>query len=95
MPFDASDPALSVVVAPAARIAPDHRLRPLTLGVFHYDGAWKVYGEFDRAAAYPSWDLAVSAAQARADEAVSAGRPVELFIQDQAGDISRAPVGYA
>jgi hypothetical protein len=63
--------------------------------VFNYGGGWKVYGEFERAAAYPTWELAVSVAQARADEAVSAGRPVELFIQDKAGDISRAPVGHA
>lgn len=95
MPFDASDSIPSVSVARAPRIAHDRRLRPLTLGVFNYDGAWKVYGEFDRAAAYPSWELAVSAARARADEAASAGRPVELFIQDQAGDMSRAPVGIA
>jgi hypothetical protein len=95
MPFDASDSVPSVSVAPAPRIAPDRRLRPLTLGVFHYDGAWKVYGEFERAAAYPTWELAVSVAQARADEAASAGRPVELFIQDQEGDMSRAPVGHA
>jgi hypothetical protein len=92
MPFDASYPPDEGPFPP--RAAPPRRDRqpPLTLGVFHYGGAWKLYGEFERAAAYPNRALALSAAETRALEAARCGRRVELFIQDENGELRQAAV---
>jgi len=94
MPFDASDPMLAAEVSVPQTSARAHRLRPLSLGVFHYGGAWKVYREFDRAAAYPSRALAVSVAETLALEAMRDGRKVDLFIQDEAGELRQAALGH-
>jgi hypothetical protein len=87
MPFDAasSDPPPS---APLRR----RRAEPLSLGVFNHDGVWKVYSQFERAAAYADRDLALSAAQVRALEAARRGQRVELFIQEEDGELRQAAV---
>lgn len=90
MPYDISHAALSETPS----IAPPRRRRApaLSLGVFHHGGAWKVYCEFERAAAYPCRDLAVSAAEARAREAAHCGQRVALFIQEENGELRQAAV---
>jgi len=92
MPFDVSDSVLSAPIALADLPNRRARIRPLNMGVFNYDGAWKVYGEFDRATAYDSRDLAISAAEARVLEAALMGRPATLFIQDEDGELRQAAV---
>ena len=91
MPFDATL-SLDCHPAPEAPAARRARRLPLSLGVFHSGGAWKVYGQFERAIAYASRELAVSAAQARALEAVRGGRRVELFIEEEGGELRQAAV---
>ena len=92
MPFDASFSVDSPPpLAPAIRRS---RHAPLSLGVFHSGGAWKIYSQFERAAAYPCREDAVSAAQLRAQEAARCGRRVELFIEDESGDLRQAAIGH-
>jgi hypothetical protein len=88
MPFDTSPRARrsgrrSLSKAPPG--PPD-----VTLGVFSFDGGWKVYSQFGRALSYPSRDEALGVAQARAFEALRAGRRVELFVQDEDGAFHQA-----
>ncbi len=61
-----------------------------TLGVFSDGTAWKVYSQFDPAAAYPSRQEALVAAEARAFAAARAGREVELFVQKEDGSLEKA-----
>jgi hypothetical protein len=90
MPYDISS-APSSESPPVAQ--PRRRRGPvLSLGVFNHGGAWKVYGEFERAAAYPNRDLAVSAAESRAREAARCGQRVALFIQEENGELRQAAV---
>ena len=70
-------------------------LRALSLGVFNYGGEWKVYAAFERAAAYATRAMAVEAARGRAVEAAGRGQAVELFIQDENGELSQAAVDEA
>jgi hypothetical protein len=91
MPFDAS---LSLdCPTPQAPAIRRSRHAPLSLGVFHSDGAWKVYDPFERAVAYADRAQAVSAAEARALEAIRGGRRVELFIEEETGELRRAAIG--
>jgi hypothetical protein len=91
MPFDASL-SLDFPLSPQAPAGRRALSQPLSLGVFRQDGAWKVYGQFDRAAAYANRELAVSAAEARALEAVRCGRRVELFIEEESGELRQAAI---
>lgn len=61
-----------------------------TLGVFSDGGGWKVYSQFDAAAAYPSRQEAVAAAEERALAAAQAGRLVELFVEHEDGSLAQA-----
>jgi hypothetical protein len=91
MPFDASFSLdCPSPPAPAIRRPGD---APLSLGVFRSEGAWKVYGQFERAAVFASRELAVSAAQARVLEAARCGRRVELFIEEENGELRQAAIG--
>lgn len=62
----------------------------VTLGVFSDRGGWKVYSQFGSAAAYSSRQDALMAAQARASEAASEGRRVELFVEHEDGSLGQA-----
>ncbi len=92
MPFDAASPAPSVQVSIGPLPTRAGGLCPLSMGVFQYDGAWKVYCEFEPATAYPTRDMALSVAETLALEAARGGRQVELFIQDETGDLKQAAI---
>ena len=66
-----------------------------TLGVFSDGAGWKVYCERGAPAAYPSRQAAMVAAEERAFAAARAGRRVELFVQDENGFLSQAPLNQA
>jgi hypothetical protein len=92
MPFDAS---YSVdYPSPQAPTIRRSRHAPLSLGVFHTGGAWKIYSHFEGASAYPSREEAVSAAQRRAREAARCGRSVELFIEEESGELRQAAIEH-
>jgi hypothetical protein len=92
MPFDAS---FSVdYPSPQAPAIRRSRHAPLSLGVFHSEGAWKVYSQFEHAAAYPCRDDAVSAARLSAQEAARCGRRVELFIEEESGELRQAAIEH-
>lgn len=90
MPLDSSPHSASEppIVGGARR----DRHAPLHLGVFQSGGEWKVYAEFERAAVYATRDRALEAAEARAINAARAGRKVELFVQDENGELRQAAV---
>jgi hypothetical protein len=90
MPFDATD--FRSVAAPDPARTPERlqARRDLTLGVFNTDGAWKLYSPYEPVRAYASRALAMAAAQARAADAVSLGRRVELFVQEEDGTLRQA-----
>ncbi|MDB5459963.1 MAG: hypothetical protein JWO72_1704 [Caulobacteraceae bacterium] len=92
MPFEASHAQSPEAPQGAQRPRRHHRHhRPaLTLGVFRHDGEWKIYSSFERAVAYPNRDLAVQVAETRALEAARRGVRVELFIQDENGELRQA-----
>ncbi len=90
MSFDAA----SIPSSPAARFArpPRAAREAFSLGVFNHGGGWKIYSLFERAAAYPSREAAMAAAEVRARAAARDGQVVELFIQDDNGEFSQATV---
>lgn len=64
------------------------------LGVFSNGRDWKVYSQsglqFGDAAAYPSREEALVAAEQRAFAAAQAGRHVELFVEYEDGSLAQA-----
>lgn len=91
MAFDASPPPQSD--SPQTVGGTQRRRWPsLSLGVFNYDGEWKVYSQFEPALACTSRDQAVVAAETRAFEAVRCGQKVELFVQDENGELRQAAI---
>ncbi len=68
------------------------RWPPLSLGVFNYDGEWKVYSQFEPALPCASRDQAVVAAETRAFEALRCGQQVELFVQDENGELRQSAI---
>ncbi|MEI9890634.1 MAG: hypothetical protein WDN45_08575 [Caulobacteraceae bacterium] len=60
--------------------------------MFNYDGEWKVYGEFERAVTCPNREQALSVAESRALAAARYGRRVELFIQEENGELRQVDV---
>jgi len=60
-----------------------------TLGVFSDGRDWKLYSQFGAAAAYPSREEAMIAAEERVFAAARAGRRVELFVQREDGSLGQ------
>jgi hypothetical protein len=88
MPFDSSFVPSSqhaVIDQPRSR-----RLEALSLGVFRFDGDWKVYSTLGRASVYPSRGVALSVAESLALDAIRGGRQVELFVEDEDGELRQA-----
>jgi hypothetical protein len=75
---------------PRSRRTAAQRRPDLTLGVFTDGAGWKVYSQFGSADLYPSREEALAAAEARAFAAASAGREVELFVEDEDGALGQA-----
>ena len=72
-------------IPPASR----RKRTDLTLGVFSFDGAWKVYSPFEAAAVYPTRAEAVVAAETRAFAETRRGRRVEFFVESEDGGLSQ------
>lgn len=64
----------------------------VTLGVFQVDWAWKLYADDRARAPYPSRNEAVRAGESAARAALHRGWSVELFLQDETGELRRAPL---
>jgi len=73
-------------LAPAT---PRRQRMDLTLGVFSFEGAWRVYSPFEAVAVYPTRAEAVVAAEARAFAEASRGRRVEFFVESEDGGLSQ------
>jgi hypothetical protein len=91
MPFEASHGWSPGAPRPAERLRRRH-CPTLTLGVFRHGGEWKIYSSLERAVAYPNRDVALQVAETRALEAASRGARVDMFIQDENGELRQAVV---
>jgi len=75
---------------PRSRRTAAQRRPDLTLGVFTDGAGWKVYSQFGSADAYATRGEALAAAETRAFAETSAGRKVELFVEDEDGALGQA-----
>jgi hypothetical protein len=90
MPFDSffvPSSQHAVIDQPRSR-----RLEALSLGVFQFAGEWKVYSTQGPVSVYPSRGLALSMAESLALDAIRGGRRVELFVEDEDGDLRQAAI---